>query len=89
MFVLEVAHLVVGPKHCSQSEFRGQDVAVLDMWGSLSANREFRGQDPSIFRSVLSLTLIYRVYKLRSLSYCTNYPAYQVLIQDSMACPSS
>jgi hypothetical protein len=30
----------------------------LDMWGSLSANREFRGQDPSIFRNVLSLTHI-------------------------------
>jgi hypothetical protein len=30
----------------------------LDMWGSLSANREFRDQNPSIFRSVLSLTRI-------------------------------
>ncbi|KAK2122132.1 hypothetical protein NOF04DRAFT_1337333, partial [Fusarium oxysporum II5] len=60
-FVLEVADLVVGPKHCSQSEFSGQDVAVfffffffffLDMWGPHSANHEFRGQDLSIFRSV-------------------------------------
>jgi hypothetical protein len=30
---LEVADLVVGPKHCSQSEFRGQDVAVFGYVG--------------------------------------------------------
>ncbi|WJG35681.1 uncharacterized protein FOBCDRAFT_203957 [Fusarium oxysporum Fo47] len=33
IFVLEVADLVVGPKLCSQSEFSGQDVAVLGYVG--------------------------------------------------------